>query len=290
MVHHSTPVIFMLIGLGTALAGCDRTRVEPASEPAESSPPKDATVAATGAPTSGAPTVSMAHVGSCEPSAEVVGLLSRIAETADSNGNGQVEKEEARSAADFLVGGFFFRADKDADGTISPDEGRAIRAELMNRQPGFSAILKRATPDGGAALARMAELLGIEYDKPVTSTELRDAGQKLVDETFRVADSDKNGSLTQAEAQQAGWDMVHSLAKAAFSATDSNRDDKLTLEEFRAALEEPARFAFQAADLDKNGMLSETEAASAAKNRARRLWLPATPGAKTATTDAPKTN
>ena len=105
---------------------------------------------------------------------------------------------------------------------------------------------------------------------------MRDAGHQLVDELFSIADSDKNNSLTRAEAQQAAWNRARDLGMSAFDATDRDHDSKLTLEELRGALEEPTRMAFQAADADGDGALSRAEAGTAMRSMMRSLWLPAT--------------
>ena len=41
---------------------------------------------------------------------------------ADTNNDGQISQKEATDVGDLLVGGFFFRADANGDGTLTPDE------------------------------------------------------------------------------------------------------------------------------------------------------------------------
>jgi hypothetical protein len=223
------------------------------------------------------PTLAFASsLGSCEPSSEITQMLARISETADANGNGEIEKTEAYSAVDFLVGGFFFRADKNFDGSVSVDEGRDARRDLLKRSPMLASLMKRiATTESSAALDRMADLLGIEYDKTISSNEMRDAGRQLIDEVYRLADQDKNGRLSAGEAQQATLRGVRSVAQSAFAISDSDGNKKLSLEEFKSALDAPARVAFKAADLDNDGALTSDEAASALSALTRQVWLPA---------------
>lgn len=276
------------VGVMTASAlvsGCEREEKPRATQAAALPASNEAQRVVEGPPAATAkpPSMTIPGVVSCEPAAEVTGLLSRISETADANRNGEIEKTEAYSAADFLVGGFFFRADKNFDGSLSPEEGRATRTELMNRSPTLAAVMRRAaTSENSAALARMADLVGIEYDKAVSSTEMREAAHQLVDELYRLADADKNGSLTQGEAFQAGWSRMRALGSSAFLAYDSDGDKNLTLDEFQAALKEPSRLAFEAADLNKDGRLTDADVSSAVRGLAQRAWLPSVQPSKAA--------
>ena len=201
--------------------------------------------------------LTVPYVGSCEPSQELSGMLNRFSAIADANGDGRIDKQEAYSSADFLVGGFFFRADTNNDGTISPEEGRSVRAELAARHPQLAMAIKTmAGPNPTAITSRLGEVLGVDYGQSVSSKELRDMGHQTVDELFNMADRDKNGALTRAEAEEAGRERMRTLAQATFSAADSNQDQKVALEEFRAALERPVRQAFELADVNKDGALT----------------------------------
>jgi Ca2+-binding EF-hand superfamily protein len=111
---------------------------------------------------------------------------------------------------------------------------------------------------------------------------MREAAHQVVDEVFRLADTDRSGSLTQGEALQAGWSRVRALASGAFLTYDGNGDKKLSLDEFQSALKESSRVAFQAADTDKDGALTANEVGSAVRGIARRVWLPAADAVKAA--------
>lgn len=275
------PVV--LLG-SVALAGaCERnkSREEPSTTPETA---RIESTASSAVPSSPA-TVSVQYLGSCEPAPELTNILARIADTADSNGNGQIEKEEAYAASDFLIGGFFFYADKNSDGTVSPEEGRAAREQLMARYPSLTSTLTAGgSPRPG--LKKLADLLGVEYAQGVTNAEMRAVAHRVTDEIFDLADSNRDSSLTLAEAQAAGHDRMRALASAAFEANDANDDQFLTLDEFRSALDQPTRLAFQAADANKDGKLSQPEAGSAVRGAVRRLWVPAaTTGVKPVTTN-----
>lgn len=269
-----------LIALGgvISLASCQRAEPkadEPAAAPQSETPAK-AAVASPPPAAATPPAVEVAGLASCQSNAEVGTVLSRIADAADADGNGEISKDEAYSSADFMVGGFFFRADANADGSISPEEGKAARKELMLRYPSVGFLLRQG---GGEqtqrSLGDLAELLDVEYGKSVSASEMRRAAHMIVDQVVLRVDGDKNGSLTTAEARGAAWQGVRALGRAAFQATDQNRDSKLSLDEFRAALDAPTKVAFELSDANHDGALSESEAAGAMARVASRLWIPA---------------
>jgi hypothetical protein len=265
----------LLFGLAVA---CQRDEVAPAPRAVtEGAPATTQSVQAPRETQNAALTVP--YVGSCEPSSELSGMLTRFAATADANGDGRIDKQEAYSSADFLVGGFFFRADTNNDGTISPDEGRNARSELASRHPQLAlAIRTMAGPDASASMSRLAEVLGVDYSQPVSSKQVRDIGHQAVDQLFVVADRDKNGALTRAEVEETGRERLRMTAQATFRAADQNQDQKVGLEEFRAALERPVRQAFDLADLNKDGSLTTAEAADAARTVLERLGAPLASG------------
>jgi Ca2+-binding EF-hand superfamily protein len=262
--------------LGFGVTACQRD--EPAPRTVTENAPVTAPAAA---PSAAMPrdtetaAVTVPYVATCEPSAELSGMLTRLSATADANGDGRIDKQEAYSSADFLVGGFFFRADTNNDGTISPEEGRTARSELAARHPQLAMTVKTmAGPDPSATTSRLADMLGVDYGEPVSSKQLRDMGHQAVDQLFEMADRDKNGSLTRAEVEEAGRERMRTAAQATFSAADANNDQKVALDEFRAALERPVRQAFELADANKDGSLTTAEAAEAARAILQRLGAP----------------
>src|SRR5919199_709639 len=54
---------------------------------------------------------------------------------ADENNDGQISQKEAIDTGNSLVGGFFFRADANGDGVLTPEEARAAREQLFQQQP-----------------------------------------------------------------------------------------------------------------------------------------------------------
>ncbi|MEO5729317.1 MAG: YetF domain-containing protein [Byssovorax sp.] len=98
----------------------------------------------------------------CRPTAEVEQTADRLLEMTDTNGDGNISREEATSAASFLLGGSFFRADANDDGSVTPEEGRQVRAELMNQHPQIASlpeILAALRRQGVAALTEVGAVV-----------------------------------------------------------------------------------------------------------------------------------
>src|SRR5439155_15599767 len=66
---------------------------------------------------------------------------------ADTNNDGQISQKEAVDVGNLLVGGFFFRADANGDGTLTPEEARAARESLFQQQPLLRYVLQKAKPN-----------------------------------------------------------------------------------------------------------------------------------------------
>lgn len=202
-------------------------------------------------------------------------MASRWIGLADADGNGNISRQEAQSFTNFLLGGFFFRADTDGSGVVTPEEGRAARTEFMNQHPGVATLLSQArTATGQSPFKALANILDVEYGKPLSADDARQAARAALDDLFRVTDGDRDGTITPAEARAASWQGARALEQQAFRAGDTNNDGKLTLEEFQGAVNQTAKFAFDAADANDNRQLTEEEAAVAMGSVVRRLGIP----------------
>ena len=244
-------------------------------------PSSQQTAAAPTAPASGAGqsrSMVIGGVAACQPTGEVSALVSRWIELADADGNGQISKAEARSLTNFVIGGFFFRADTDGNGVVAPEEGRAARAELVSQYPALATLLSEARSIAGKSpFKAVADLIGVEYGKPLSADDARQAARAAMYDLLEVVDDDRDGTITPAEARTASWEAARSLGQRAFRASDGNQDGKLDLAEFQAAVDRTARFAFEAGDVNDNGSLTEQEAAVALGGVARRLGIPSPP-------------
>jgi Ca2+-binding EF-hand superfamily protein len=218
--------------------------------------------------------VSVPGVGSCQPSDDVRRTVSRFVDFADADSNGQVSRSEAQSAVNFVMGGFFFRADKNADGKVSPEEGREARKELAQQHPALASLLTRAeTATGQTPFRALSQLTDIKADKPVTLEQVKQAAQTGLDDLFRVTDANKDQVITRAEATDAGLEGARTLAGRAFAAADANGDQYLDAKEFEGVLDNSAKAVFTMADGNHDGKLTREEAAVAVADVGRRFGL-----------------
>jgi hypothetical protein len=217
---------------------------------------------------------------SCRPGAEVEETASRLIEMADANGDGRVSKDEAQATTSFLVGGFFFRADADGNGVVMPEEGRQARVDFMSQHPAVASLFRTVrTATGQSPFATVARLVDVEYGKPLAIAEARDAVRTAVNDLYSVADGDKDGVITAAEARTAAWEGARSVGRAAFQAADSDRSGGLSQDELQAALRASASAAFKMSDANGDGQLTEDEAAVAMGRLGRMAGIqaPASP-------------
>ena len=222
------------------------------------------------------PAVQLGSYASCRPGAQVSAAFQRLVEFADPNGDGAVTRAEASSAANFLVGGFFFRADENGDGTVTPAEGLQARKDFAAGQPLAASLLRQveAQTGGKGPLAQIAQMLDIQYSQPVKAEQARGAARSAVDDLFAAADSDKNQTITQEEASAASWEGARAAGEAMFRSIDENGDKQLTVAEFRKSLEVPAGVAFKAADRNSDGRLTQDEAGTAIAGVVKQLGVP----------------
>jgi Ca2+-binding EF-hand superfamily protein len=202
-------------------------------------------------------------------------MVSRWIELADSDGNGQISRREAQSFANFVIGGFFFKADTNGDGVVSPEEGLSARSDFIGQYPALATLLDQARSMAGESpFKALAAMLDLEYGKSLSADDARAAAKGALDDVFDVADSDSNGTITPAEARVASWAGVRNLGQQAFRSVDANADGKLDLAEFQGAVDKTAKLAFEAGDANDNGTLTEQEAGVALGGVIRHLGIP----------------
>jgi Ca2+-binding EF-hand superfamily protein len=261
-----SPVVILVTA---ALVGCRSEATGQTKEGAAGQTYRtdDNTKASAAAAASGAPTavnLTIGELATCQPTAEVNSTVKRLLELADTDGNGQVSREEARSGLNFLLGGLFFRADENADGKITPEEGRKVRAEFEQQHPAFGSFLRQIRESTGESpLHALAKLLNVDYGQSLTIDDARSTARDALDGLFQVADANKDNAISRTEANTATWEGVRSLGRQAFAAADGNHDGYLSTSEFEGALTGSAKAVFSMADANKDGRLTESEAASA---------------------------
>lgn len=178
-------------------------------------------------------TAALAQTGSqkdahtAPPGRAAGGLFARM----DKNGDGKIEKAEARTAATEL----FTRMDRNGDGAVTQDE-----------QPDMPHA-KRHVRRSGDHFARMDK----NGDGKIERSETR-----LPEEHFTKADSNKDGKLTKEEMQAAFREMAKARKAERFAEFDSNADGKIDKKE--ALLHADQRFT--ELDGNKDGKVTHEEA------------------------------
>ncbi len=189
---------------------------------------------------------------------------------ADTNNDNQISQKEAIDAGNLLVGGFFFRADADGDGSISPEEAKAARDSLLQQKPLLRFVLERAkaanpneAAQGTNAAKGLANLLDTNNNKKIEATELRQAVQTGVQGLYATADTNRDGQMSPAEVNAAILGAANAMATAAFQAADADKDGGLSKEEFMKAAQAPVNAAFAVFDANGDGKITPQEADNA---------------------------
>jgi Ca2+-binding EF-hand superfamily protein len=258
-----------------ALFACDGTpRASAEPNPSPKSGPANQQQSAAKSDRKEAP-VQLGPFASCQPSAQVSDAVDRLVGFADPNSDGKVTRGEASSAANFLIGGFFFRADENGDGVVTPEEGVQARKDFASQQPAFANLLQATRDAGGEGpFATLASMLDVRYGEPVRAEQARSAARRAVDDIFQTADGNKNDAITADEARAASWRAAQALGDGMFHNIDTNDDKQLTLPEFQKGLEGPASIAFKMADKNADGHLTQTETGDAIARVTTQLGLP----------------
>jgi hypothetical protein len=79
------------------------------------------------------------RVDRAQAAPELQQTVARATRFVDSNGDGKLTREEVTGALNFVVGGFFFRTDKNADGKVTPTERR--QADFAKDHPEVNTLL-----------------------------------------------------------------------------------------------------------------------------------------------------
>jgi Ca2+-binding EF-hand superfamily protein len=210
---------------------------------------------------------------------------------ADENNDGLISQKEAVDAANLLVGGFFFRADRDGNGVLTQEEARQAREAFLASKPWLRYIAETArtarTAQGGNAtnagnnpVAALAATFDTNNDKQLQATELRQAVQTAVQGIFATADTNRDGQLSNTEVNAAIAGVGRQVAQAAFQQADTDGNGQISQAEFEKAIIEPARVAFRVIDLNHDGQISPQEAQTARQviaSKVRALNLPEAP-------------
>src|SRR5271157_1404559 len=151
---------------------------------------------------------------------------------ADTNNDNRISQKEAIDAGNLLAGAFFFRADTNGDGVVTPDEARAAREALFNQRPLLRFIIQRAqaaiNEQAGAGAVKQGKMnlmnvLDTNRDSNLSASELRQGVQTAVQSLFLTADRNGDGQLDPAEVNQAVIDLGRTAVQTAFNAADTDK-------------------------------------------------------------------
>jgi Ca2+-binding EF-hand superfamily protein len=198
----------------------------------------------------------------------------------DTDHNRRISQKEAIDAGNLLVGGFFFRADQNGDGTLTRAEAQQARDQLLKQQPLLRFILTRtkqaqqesqqqpqntptSNPTPTQAARQIGNMLDGNDDRQIQATELRQAVQVVVESLWAVGDRDGDSELSPAELNEAAYTVARETMQSAIQAADADKNGALSDDEFVQAIAEPANIAFQILDKDLNGLLTIEEIDSA---------------------------
>ncbi len=216
-------------------------------------------------------------IDSIEDLQDVGKLLFKLADT---NNDNRISQKEAIDAGNLLVGGFFFRADANGDGTVTPDEARAAREALFNQKPLLRFIFQRGqeaiNQEGGANASNQQKMnlmnvLDTNHDGNLSASELRQAVQNSVQSLFLAADRNGDGQLDPAELNQAVIDLGRTAVQTAFNAADTDKNGAVSQAEFDKAIMKPGHVLFKIFDANNDGQISPDELRSGMQILVREL-------------------
>jgi len=192
---------------------------------------------------------------------------------ADENHDGQISQKEATDAGNLLAGAFFFSADTNGDGTLSPQEAQQAREAFLQARPWLNYVVKTAqatmkreghnNANEQKSLAALASVLDANSDKNIQASELRQAVQTGVQGLFAAADTNRDGQLSPTEANAAVAGVGKSLSQAAFQAADKDNNGSISQAEWDQAIVEPSHVVFGILDGNHDGQLTQQEAQQA---------------------------
>ncbi len=199
---------------------------------------------------------------------------------ADTNNDNRISQKEAIDAGNLLVGGFFFRADANGDGTVTPQEAQAAREALFNQRPLLRFLFQKSESAinqeaGGNAVNQgkmnVMNLLDANHDGNFSAAELRQAVQTGVQTLFMSADRNGDGQLDPAELNQAVLDLSKTAVQTAFNTADQDKNGAVSQAEFDKAIMNPAHVLFKIFDANNDGQISADEMRSGMQVVAREL-------------------
>jgi Ca2+-binding EF-hand superfamily protein len=203
---------------------------------------------------------------------------------ADDNNDNLISQQEAIDVGNSIVGAYFFRADKNSDGTVSVEEMREARDKFMAQKPLLRAFVTRARNNDpqAAATARNSQqgllsVLDSNNDRQVQAAELKQMVQTSVQATYATADTNRDGQLSPSELNAGMVGVARSAVQAAFQGADTDGNGQLSQAEYDKSIVRPANAIFNALDANGDKQLSQQELQAAERilaSQLRRLNVP----------------
>jgi len=187
---------------------------------------------------------------------------------ADTNNDNRISQKEAVDAGNLLAGGFFFRADANGDGTVTAAESTAAREALFNQKPLLRFVFQRTQQEtaqqGNQAAVNQGKqtlmnILDPNHDGNLAAPELRQAVQTSVQGLFLMADKNGDGQIDVNEVNAAIADASRTAVQTAFNAADTDKNGAVSQAEFDKAIINPAHVLFGIMDANQDNQLSADE-------------------------------
>jgi len=236
---------------------------------------------------------------------QLIRLVQTVGKTvfmaADVNHDDQISQKEAVDAANTMVGGYFFQADRDGNGVVSQEEAKAVSDNFFNQNPwlryAWQSIQSqqknaRNNTNQANAIQGFETLIDSNGDKQIQATELRQMVQTLTQSIFAAADTNRDGQMNPSEINAAVAGGAQALAQLSFQQADTDNNGSLSRAEYDKAIIEPANVVFQIVDRDKNGEITQQEAQQAQRvvvSQVRMLDVPEPPNSLTNLIESGKT-
>ena len=202
-------------------------------------------------------------IGSISPEGKKF-VTGRILRQADPDGDGQMNRADARKFLTYQLGMFWGEGHE-----IREPTGRVLRLDrflVADINNDGSVTLEEFTSHGWDARSKQDFVrLDVDEDARITFREYRDYrdAENYFDavEWFRKSDVDLSGFLDIVEIEKAAEEERRHLVASTIPAFDQNRDQLLSLQEFRVSMLGNRNYpwATRPVDLNRDGVLSYDE-------------------------------
>jgi len=205
---------------------------------------------------------------------------------ADENNDGQISQQEAIDTGNLIVGGVFFRADADGNGTVSRQEMQRMRDQVLAQKPFLRILAARAQTNApnnanpgnanasaptGSPAQGILSLLDSNSDTQIQAAELKQLVQSSVQGLYAAGDTNRDGQMSPSEINAAVVGAARTAAQGAFAAADTDGNGQLSQAEYDKAVIAPANAIFRSLDMNNDSQISRQEAQTVERFLASQL-------------------